>query len=325
MSVLSVIVLTYRSAAYVGRCLAALTMAMKDLDAELIVVDNASGDDTVEVVRRVAPMARVLARDVNDGFAGGCHAGADMAKGDRLLFVNPDAEVEPDALEALLECAARHPRAGIVGGRMVTDEGRTDPRSWWGKPSLWSVLCFGLGLNTVFPGSAIFDRETPRPWSGDPGEVRQVPIVTGAMMLISRSAWERLGGFDKAIFMYGEDADLCIKAARHGYRPVVTARAVYRHPSGMSSSSLGKLTMLFTGKATLVRRHLPFGFRHLGIRLVLAGVWLRAQASKRITPPGIDRQGRPTAKGEDWISLWKSRSTWHHGWDDGRGVRPGGA
>ncbi|MGH3449972.1 MAG: glycosyltransferase family 2 protein, partial [Haloechinothrix sp.] len=246
----SVVVVTYRSASYVGRCLSALNVALRGVPAEVVVVDNASGDGIREAVAAVAPHALVVVRKQNGGFAAGCHAGAAVARGRRLVFVNPDAMVEPGCVAALLDCADRNPDAGIVGGRCVDEDGRTDPRSWFGRPTLWSVLCFATGLSTAFPGHRLFDPESPRLLSGE----RKVPVVSGALMLVERATWDDLGGFDPTYFLYGEDADLCLRAAARGWRPVVTPEAVFIHPGGASSSSELKQVFLFTGKATLVRR-----------------------------------------------------------------------
>jgi N-acetylglucosaminyl-diphospho-decaprenol L-rhamnosyltransferase len=308
---LSVIIVTYRSGGYLAGCLAAVERAVKALDAEVIVVDNNSPDDTVEVARAAAPWARIVARKANGGFAEGCVAGAEVAGGRHLVFVNPDAELQPEALTELLGCAERHPKAGIVGGRCVTETGENDPRSWWGRPTPWSVFCFATGLSTAFPGRALFDPESPVTWTGE----RRVPIVTGALMLISRQVWDEVGGFDTRIFMYGEDADLCLRARAAGYRPMVTDRAVFVHPGGMSSSSLDKLVLLFTGKITVVRRHLPRGLRSLGASMLLFGVWLRAALGRRMASPGSERQGRPTTRRGDWAELWAARGRWRGGWD----------
>ncbi|WP_165900660.1 WecB/TagA/CpsF family glycosyltransferase [Microbispora triticiradicis] len=319
----SVIVVTYRSAGYVTGCLKAVDRALEHargegITGELVVVDNASGDDTVDVVRGAAPGARIVAREENDGFAGGCHAGARIARGGHLLFVNPDAELEPGAVTALLDAARRHPHAGIIGGRCVTESGESDPRSWWGRPTLWSALCFGLGLSTAFPGHRLLDPETPRPWAapapGGAPEESRVPIVTGAMMLVDRHAWDELGGFDRAFFMYGEDADLCLRAARMGYRPMVTSTAAFVHPGGLSSSSLRKQVMLHTGKVTLIRRHFTPGTRWAAVLLLKSGVLLRAVLSRWMSPPDATRQGRPTSRRDDWRALWAARAQWTRGW-----------
>jgi len=311
---LSVVIVTYRSAAVIGQCLRALAQAMPEIPAEVIIVDNASADDTVAVARNAAPEARIIEQDHNGGFAQGCAAGASAAAGRWLLFLNPDTVIAAEAIKALLACAISNPSAGVIGGRFVHEDGTIDPRSWWGKPTPWSALCFALGLNSVLAGSKIFDRETPRPWAPGLREVRVAPVVSGAFMMMERDLWHELGGFDPVFFMYGEDADLCLRAAKIGYRPVVTAQAVCLHSGGKSSSSgAQKMILLFTGKATIVQRHFPFGLRRLGILLLLTGAFVRATAS-RWYEASAARQGRPTARGEDWRALWASRGAWRHGW-----------
>ena len=133
-------------------------------------------------------------------------------------------------------------------------------------------------------------------------------------MLVKRELWEKLNGFDSAFFMYGEDADFCLRAAALGYRPVVTARAVCYHEGGKSSLSARKLILLFTGKATLVLRHFPSGLRHAGVGLLVSGVLLRSTASRLAISASPVRQRRPTALGDDWQALWAARAQWRQGW-----------
>jgi N-acetylglucosaminyl-diphospho-decaprenol L-rhamnosyltransferase len=309
----SIIVVTYKNAAHIGGCVAAVRRALPAVPTELIIVDNASGDETAAAAKDAAPDALIIEHHRNGGFADGCRVGAAQAGGRWLLFLNPDAVPAPGSVDALLDCARRHPAAGIVGGKCVRPDGSADPRSWWGRPSLWSVFCFALLLSSVFPGSRRFDPESPLPWSDDPDEERLVPIVTGAFMLVDRYLWKRLGGFDTAFFMYGEDADLCLRAAAAGHRPMVTARAEFQHSGGASSSSPRKLRLLFTGKVTLLNRHLPRGRRALAVRLLLLGVLLRAVAGRVLTARP-ERQGRPTTAAADWRTLWSTRRDWRKGW-----------
>jgi N-acetylglucosaminyl-diphospho-decaprenol L-rhamnosyltransferase len=313
----SAIVVTYRSAGYVDRCLAALNDALAGLAAEIVIVDNASGDAIAEVVQSVMPRARLVVRSNNGGFAAGCRSGAEVARGRWLLFVNPDALVASDCVTALLDCAEGDRGVGIVGGRCVDSAGRTDPRSWWGRPSLWSTFCFAAGLSTLFPGHRLFDPESPRPLSA----VRSVPVVTGALMLVDRQVWDALDGFDPAFFMYGEDADFCLRAWAGGWRPTVTPEAVFVHPGGASSSSERKLLMLLTGKATVLRRHLRPGAAALGVRLLLMGVLLRAGGGWIRQSVDPVRQGRPTTRSDVWRSAWRRRRDWAEGWrQDAAGV-----
>ena len=310
---LSVVIVTYRSASVIVQCLRAVQDAAPDIPMEVIVVDNASGDDTIALARTAARTARFIEQDDNGGFAAGCAAGARIARGRWLLFLNPDTVIAADAIKAMLKCAADHPAAGIIGARFVHEDGSIDPRSWWGRPSLWSATCFALGLNTLLPGSRIFDPETPQPWTADLNEVRAVPVVSGACMLVKRDLWQELGGFDQQFFLYGEDADFCLRAARAGCQPLATARAVCRHIGGQSSSSPQKLVLLFTGKCTVARRYFRPGLRGFGVFLLLTGVFVRARASRWHSASAI-RQQRPIAPSEDWRTLWARRREWRHGW-----------
>lgn len=314
---LSIIVVTYRNAPLILDCVAALRRAAPAVPAELIIIDNDSGDDTAAVARAGAPDARVLDSGRNGGFAAGCHAGVALARGRWLLFVNPDAVPEPGSIDALLDCARHDPRVGIVGGRCLAADGSVDPRSWWRRPGLWSAFCFATMLSSLFPGNRVFDPESSRPWSAEATETRRVPIVPGTFMLVARRAWDETGGFDQAFFMYGEDVDLCLRAAGLGHLSMVTGRAVFHHEGGASSTSLRKLVLLFTGKATVLRRHLPPGLRAVGVRLLMLGVLARAVLS-RVFTARPQRQGRPTAKGADWRGLWAARREWAPGWPASR-------
>jgi N-acetylglucosaminyl-diphospho-decaprenol L-rhamnosyltransferase len=314
----SVVIVTYRNTTVISRCLEALAKACPGVGMDVTIVDNASGDGTADAARLAAQSAalhaRIIERTINGGFADGCQIGAAAAQGPWLLFLNPDTVIAPGAIDALLDCAQSHPLAGIVGGRFVHADGTIDPRSWWGRPTPWSELCFALGLSSLLPGSPLFDPESPRPWTADPGQEQLAPVVSGALMLVRRELWDELHGFDPSFFMYAEDADFCLRAAKLGYRPMVTARAVCLHEGGKSSSSTRKLMLLFTGKATLVRRHFPRGLRAAGIGLMLTGVFVRAAASKVTGTASPARQQRPTARGADWRALWSAHAEWRGGW-----------
>lgn len=314
----SVVIVTYRNSTTISPCLEALANACPGVGMDVTVVDNASGDGTAEAARLAAQSAalraRIIERTVNGGFADGCRTGVVATQGRWLLFLNPDTVIAPGAIDALLGCARDHPAAGIVGGRFVHADGTIDPRSWWGKPTPWSELCFALGLSSLLPGSLLFDPESPQSWTADLDEERLAPVVSGAFMLVKRELWDELDGFDPAFFMYAEDADFCLRAAALGYRPMVTARAVCQHEGGKSSSSERKLMLLFTGKATLVRRHFPRGLRAAGISFLLTGVFLRAAASTVNGSASPARQQRPTARGADWRALWSARAEWRRGW-----------
>ena len=197
-----------------------------------------------------------------------------------------------------------NPRHGIYGGRTLWPDGTLCPGSCWGRPSVWSLFCFATLLSTALKGSRVFDPESLGGWQRD--SVRDVDIVTGCLLLIPARLWEELGGFDTRFFMYGEDADLSLRASALGRRPAITPRAVTTHEVGVSSASRGdKLILLFTGKATLIRKHWRPFRRRLGLALLWLGVGVRAVG-------GLVRS--PVARRSGWIAVWKARRTWMRGY-----------
>ncbi len=305
----SVVVVCYRSADDVEACLDAVAAAVAGLKAEVVVVDNGSDDATVDIVRRTHPGVRIADRGVNDGFARGCHVGVELTQGEWLLFVNPDAVVDRNSVQALLAAAVDHPDAGILGGRSVRPDGTTDPRSWWGRPTLWSTLCFATGVSAAFPGHPVLDPESPDRWDG---RAREVPVVSGALMLVDRRLWDRLGGFDPRFLLYGEDVDLCLRARSVGWRPRVVPQATFTHAVGASTPGSNRTALVMRGRATVLRRHLRPGTRGLGVALLVAGTGLRAAATSW-------RQGRRAALTgpAGWQAAWAARGTWSRGWQVG--------
>jgi GT2 family glycosyltransferase len=300
---LSVLIVTYRCRDAARACLASLEEHAPGLEHEVIVLDNDSGDGTAEMVRDEFPHVRLLALDENLGFAAGVNRAAEEARGEYLLLLNPDTEVHAGALDALVRFARERPEHGLVGGRTLDPDGTVNPGSCWNQASLWSLFCFASMLSTAFKGSRLFDPEAIGGWQRD--TVREVGLVTGCLLLAPRGLWEELGGFDTRFFMYGEDADLGLRAWKLGYRPAITPDAVITHEIGVSSSSRpDKLVLLFRGKVTLLRKHWSPGRRRVGLALLRAGVGLRALLGSSA-----------------WREVWAQRAAWRDGYADPVGSR----
>ena len=136
--------------------------------------------------------------------------------------------------------------------------------------------------------------------------MREVDIVTGCLLLAPRPLWEELGGFDTRFFMYGEDADLSLRAAALGYRPAITPDAVVTHEIGVSSAAReDKLLLLFRGKATLLRKHWRGLRLRAGLGLISAGIGLRSLISRG-----------------PWTQVWRSRSDWRAGYPEATPAPP---
>ncbi len=299
----SILIVTYRCREAARACLESLRGAGGGR-YEIVVLDNASGDGTVEMVRSDFPEARLVASDENLGFALGVNRAAEAARGEYLLLLNPDTVVHEGAVDNLLAFARAHPEHGLYGGRTLDPDGSVNPGSCWGAPTLWSLFCFATLLTSAFKRTRLFDPESLGGWKRD--TVREVDIVTGCLLLAPRPLWEQLGGFDARFFMYGEDADLSLRAAGLGYRPAITPDAVVTHEIGVSSAAReDKLLLLFRGKATLLRKHWHGLRLRLGLGLLAAGLGLRSLLSR-----GRGPQPSP------WTQVWRSRSDWLAGYPE---------
>ena len=199
-------------------------------------VDNASADATVECARQV-PETMVLANPANRGFAAAANQGARAARGELLLFLNPDVTAEPGALAAL-QAAVQPEDVAAASGRLTDADGRTQVGFVLrGFPTLAAALAEVLLLNRFFPRN---------PWNRryrcldvDHERPAAVEQPAGACLLVKRSAWEALGGFDEQFFpLWFEDVDFCRRLRARGWTIAYEPRARFRHVGGHSLAAL---------------------------------------------------------------------------------------
>ena len=203
--------------------------------------------------------------------------------------------------------------AGIWGGRTLFADGSLNPSSCWGRMTVWNLLCRSTGLTGVRPNSRLFNGEGYGGWQRD--TVEHVDIVSGCFLLIRRSLWQTLGGFDPAFFMYGEEADLCLRAAKTGASPMITPAATIIHLGGASERTrTAKMAKLLAAKSTLIRRHWHPLLQPLGLALMAAwplSRWLALSALCWVRPMPSRREAAAT-----WRSIWLQRATWLPGYRD---------
>ena len=295
----SIVMVTYNSSEWLDSSLGTIGRGAARVPYEVIAVDNASADDSVEQLRTRFPDVTLIVNEINEGFAKAVNRGARAASGDWILLLNPDTEVAAGAIDALVDFALENPGHGIYGGRTVTPEGDVDPASCWGLPTVWSTTCFGLGLSTAFKKSLIFDSESLGRWQRD--SVREVGFVSGSLLLMPREVWLELDGFDERFFVYGEDADLGARARARGYRPIVTPTATIVHAVGASSTRVNKLVLLFAGKSTYADRHFSGLGRPWSKLMLQSGVGIRSVLST------------VTKRETGWSGAWDRRREWRDG------------
>ena len=258
---------------------------------QIVVVDNGSVDGSVAALRDAHPEIDVIDAGQNLGFARGVNRGVAHARGDYVLLLNPDALMIEGSLPRLMSFARDNPQYRIFGGRTLREDLTLEPSSCWGAPSLWSLTMYATMLSTVFKRSKLFDPESLGRWGRD--TIREVPIITGCLLLMSRDDFDELGGMDEDFFLYGEDAEFSMRAAAHGMARIIYPPAAIIHNVGGSTSSSGGKGCHGDGRqGHLPQQDLDAPARHGRACLLLTGVALRAAhgVGQRADPAG---RGRP--------------------------------
>jgi len=221
---IGVIVVSFASASTLEACVFRL-LAARDV-ARVVVIDNASPDDSAARVQRMAlrdPRLTVVRNDENRGFAAACNQGATAVSQPWIAFVNPDAYVERDTLSRLVAHATARAGAGLLGVELVDEAGAVDPASRRADPSLRDQLS-GLGRREdLFLGA-------------DPAvKLQPVDAVSGALMLLPTGLYVRLDGMDEGYRLHAEDLDLCRRVREAGYEVLVANDLRVTHVRGVSS------------------------------------------------------------------------------------------
>lgn len=307
----SVLIISYNTREMTLECLRSLR-DQTEIPHEVIVVDNNSQDGSAEAIAAEFPEIVLEARKDNLGFAGGNNAAAERARGDYLLLLNPDTVVLDQAIDKLMAFAKAQPKAGIWGGRTLFGDMSLNPESCWERMTVWNCFCRMAGLTAIFPNSSLFSSERYGGWQRD--SERDVDIVQGCFLLITKEMWDELGGFDPAFFMYGEEADLCLRAQKIlGAQPRVTPEATIIHYGGASETVRSdRMVKLLTGKMALIDRHFPKWQRPLG-RFFFGHFPLTRLIVTRAVGAVTGKQSVKEAAAI-WGDIWARRAVWRAGY-----------
>ena len=298
----SVVIVSYRTP---DLTVEAARSALAAGAGEVIVVDNASGDDTVERLAGVEGSSlKVIRRSDNGGFGVASNAGAAAAAGDVLVFLNSDAVLSSAALRALVEEVLAGDGRCLAGARLVNADGAIQPSAGL-LPGPADLALRTLGLHRVaapiaratLVGALIHRSRIAAEYAsaGAVAEPFDTSNVSGACCAIGRAAFEELGGFDERFFLYFEDADFCRRAGQAGMRIRYVPAAVVPHIGGASSSEDYHFG---PAHARSMRQYLEKWYGPAGAALALALLWLRAM--------GFTLALRPQA-GRAWKAL---RAAW---------------
>lgn len=230
----SVIIVSWNARKYLMQCLASLSADACRYPMEIIVVDNASSDDSADCVASSYPEVRLIRNAENVGFAKANNIGVLASTGRYLCFVNSDVKVLPHCVTGLVDFCEEQPKVGMVGPRIQGGDGKLQ-RSCRGFPNLWNMFCRALALDTLFPGSKLFTGYSLAYWPQD--SQRSVDILTGCFWMVRRKALAEVGLLDENFFMYGEDMDWCKRFWTHRWQVVFVPSSEAIHYGGASSAN----------------------------------------------------------------------------------------
>jgi N-acetylglucosaminyl-diphospho-decaprenol L-rhamnosyltransferase len=254
---ISTIIVTYNSSYIIADCLHSLMNAIPVEGSEIIVVDNASSDKTLEIVKGFKGHVKTISSEENVGFAGGVNRGIFISGGEYILLINPDLMINSKCLEGMMDFLESYEKVGAAGVKLVYPDGRRQP-SRRRYPVLRGVLANRIGMMKNIFGTEILDHYLMEDASNT--EPEEVEWLIGACMMFRRKALQEVGLFDEDFFLYFEDADWCYRAQRKGwkvfYLPQFEAIHLYQR-----ESTQGANKQLYWHIKSLARLYKKHGFR----------------------------------------------------------------
>jgi len=289
---LSIIIVNWNTRDLLLQCLKSVYEGTKGLTFEIIIVDNASADNSVASVRALFPQVQLIENEQNVGFAKANNQAICISQGDFILLLNSDTIVQGDALTDLVRFANQHPQVGIVGPQLLNED-RTLQPSWAEFPTVRSEL---LGKN--------FRKR--RPYPGQAGSpVYEVDSVGGASLLIRRAVMDQIGLMDEWFFMYSEEIDWCFRTKQGGWRVCYYPEAQVIHLGGQSSkqASIQMKIELYRSKLKFFYKHYGAGWALLLGLLLQASFFLKALAGLLLRLCSMKRSEIGQSRYQDSITL----------------------
>lgn len=274
---LSVIIVNYNVKYFIEVCLHSVFRAAEGIDTEVIVVDNNSMDDSCAMIKAKYPQVTLIENKENTGFGHANNQGVAIAKGEYILFVNPDTVMPEDFLQKMVGYMDQHPEAGSAGPKLIDGRGVYAPDGKKSFPSLSVAIFKTTGVNKIFSKSPYFNKYYAVHVAED--EVAEVDILSGCCMLVRHSVIKEVGGaFDEAYFMYCEDFDLCYRIQQAGYKNIYYPETTLIHYKGESTkkATISHVRIFNDALSTFVRKHYSKTNARLFIMLINIGIVLRA-------------------------------------------------
>lgn len=271
---LAVVVVNYNAGDYLARCVMSVVEAAGGLALDVLVVDNASHDGSTRVAAARTPQLRLIQNRTNRGLSAAWNQGARAVDAPWILFLNPDAEIVRGDLGAFVKAGERRPDVALLGPVIRNPDG-TIYESGRVFPGVLQAV--GHAFLGPFAAGNRFTREY-RQTSWDRSTEREVDWVSGAAMLIRRSAFEQVGEFDEAFWLYGEELDLCTRLRDAGWKVLATPELEVLHVGGVSTGRSRRTHLMHSQSVyRYYRKHRTTGLRRATLPLAWAALRARAE------------------------------------------------
>ena len=279
MSRVTTIIVNYRLKYFLEQTLLSVREAYQKVSGHTIVIDNNSGDDSIDYLKERFDDVTFICNTENVGFSKANNQGFNLADTDYILVLNPDTIIGENTLKDTIEWMDSHDDCAAIGVKMIDGNGNFLPESKRSFPSIWNSFCKLFGLSAIFPKSRLFARYHLRYLPED--EPHIVETLAGAFMLLRTSIVKEIGGFDEDFFMYGEDMDL-------SYRMSANGKACYYLPTPIihykgectKTESINYVKIFYEAMHIFYRKHYPrrsfmskiFVNGAIGMRMVIGAI-----------------------------------------------------
>ena len=257
---LSIIIVNFNVKEFIQNLLHSIEKATADIEAEVIIVDNASTDGSVEFIKERFPKVKLIANENNLGFSKANNIGLKLAQGEFILLLNPDTLVGEDTFLKMIEFFKEHPKAGLAGCKVLKPDGTFYLPCRRSFPGPWTSFCKVTGLSNLFPNNKLFARYNLTYL--DENQTYEVDAISGSFMMFTREVYENVGGLDEQFFMYGEDLDFCYRIQKAGYKVYYYNETQIIHYIGESTkrSSFDETKVFYEAMHLFVKKHLSSSF-----------------------------------------------------------------
>ena len=272
---LSIVIVNYNSKGYLNKCLASIYWETKDLDFEVLVVDNASTDNSLALMEQAFPRIKVIRNKHNLGFSAANNLGIKASTGKYILLLNHDTEIKGNAIKKLVDFMDEDRSVGACGPKVLNSDGSLQHQCKRGFPTPTSILFYISGLSKLFPKNGTISHYLMTHL--DPDKIGEVDALSGACMLLRRTTIDKVGLLDDQYFLYGEDIDLCYRIKQAGFKIYYVPRAEIIHYGGVGSRIMSHKNIIEFHRSMLIfyKKHYRKKYGLVVTWLVYTGICLK--------------------------------------------------